>query len=281
MLSFSSPKGKPIANIMRKGTLITKIKIEQSFSDRSATTKAEQRSKKDDNLVIDENNVFNLPKQNELEMRLSPEHDKDQNFRIVVCAPSGSGKSTWVKNFIIDYRKKYPKKLVLLFSRHDSDPSIDAANPTRVKITEADLINCLRNGEPLFKNENLSNTLCIFDDTFSAESKIMTNYYYMLASDLVQNGRKLGIDIIFVLHNTDYSKTRFLFSEATHFVFFLRSGSTAMYNRLLEQYIGIKDKKILKKLFNLPTRWVVFSNIAPIYIMTENQIMTPDYFEED
>lgn len=276
MLNFT--KGKAIANIYKvDGTneeIVTKIKIEQSFKSDYQT----HTSNKDKNLII-ENNVFNLP--DGYKMRLAPDHDKDQNTRIVIIAPSGAGKTTTIKNYIIDYRKKYPNKDVFLLSRHDADPSIDEAKPIRIKISEAEIIDAIKHKEPLITNKSLANSFIIFDDIFTAESKILTDYYFALASDLYQNARKLNIDLAFIMHNTDYGRTRYLMSESSHFIFYLRSGSSAMYQRLLQQYLGYKDKKVLKKLFDLPTRYVIFSNIAPLYIMTENQIIIPRHLDED
>lgn len=276
MISFT--KGQEFANIYRKENnqeeLITKLKITPSFTNQTEL----QTSKKDDNLLV-ENNSFELP--DGYTMRLSPTHDKDQNLRMVIIAPSGAGKSTFVKNYILDYKKKYPSKDVFLFSRHDKDPSIDAAKPKRIKLSEAEVIESVKKRIPLFENKNLANSLIIFDDTFTAESKILTNFWDSLATDLYQNGRKLGIDLIFVMHNTNYSKTRFLMSEASHYTFFLRAGSKAMYQRLLDSYLSFKDKKIQKKLFDLPSRYVIFSNQSPQFILTENQAFTDSYILDE
>lgn len=276
MLNFT--KGKEIANIYKSdNTLSTKLKIDQAFNISDEKLNATKTSNKDKSLTI-ENNVFNVPEG--YKIRISPTHDTDQNFRFVVCAPSGSGKSTWVKNFILDYRKKYPKKDVFLFSENDEDKSIDDAKPIRIKITEAEVAQSIKSKQPLFENRNLAKSLVIFDDTYSAHSKLLVDFWDALAADLAQNARKLEIDLCFVLHNTNYSRTRFIFSEATHYVFFLKSGSTAMYTRLLENYLGYKDPKIRQKLFKLPTRYIIFSNTSPIYIMTENMVFTNEFLEK-
>lgn len=236
-------------------------------------------SKKDKNLRID-NNIFNKPKVDDYDYKLllSPEHDPEQNNRIVIIAPSGSGKSTFASNYINLYKKKYRKNNVFLFSRHDVDPSIDKSKPTRVQVTEDDIIESSRNREPVLENDNLADSLVIFDDIDKGSSKLLTNYWYTLASDLSQNARKLSIDLMFILHNTNYSKTRMLMSEATHYCYFLNSGSKAMYIRLLKSYQGIDDKKIINKLFNIKSRYIVFSNIAPLYILTENMVMLMNDF---
>lgn len=270
-------EGVELANILRTvgnndEQLVTKLKIKPNLNTRAGDYDVKV-SKKDNNLII-EDNMFELP--DGYTMRISPTHDKDQNLRMIIIAPSGSGKSTFAKNFILDYKKKYPKKDVFLFSRHDKDPSIDAANPTRINLTEGEVIDSIKKKEPIFTNKNLAQSLVIFDDTFTAESRILTSFWDGLATDLYQNGRKLGIDLIFIMHNTNYSKTRFLMSEASHYVFFLRAGSRAMYTRLLEGYLGFKDKKIQQKLFDLPTRYIIFSNTSPQYILTENQAFDQD-----
>ena len=262
MINFT--KGVDVANIYKDEKFVTSLKILQTFDTHVDRIK---HSRKDPRLSITDN-IFMCP--DDFKMRLSPSHDKDQNMRIVVIGPSGSGKSTWVKNYILDYKKKYPRRDCFLFSKHEADPSIDSAKPFRVKITEAEVAASLTSKTALFDITSLSNSLVVFDDTYSASSKLLVNFWDRLATDLAQNGRKLGIDLIFVLHNTDHSRTRFLMSESTHYVLFLRSGATAMYERILGSYLGIKDPKITDKLFELPTRYCVFSNISPIYILTED-----------
>lgn len=278
-MSLNWTTGKTIANIYNDDEkdpyIITKLKIEPKFD---ADLNESKFSKNDKNLEIVDN-VLQLPKG--YKMRLSPQHDKDQNLRLVVLGPSGSGKSTWIKNFILDYKKLYPKKEVFLFSSHDADPSIDQAKPTRIKITEEEIAISLKTRQPLFTNKNLAKSIVIFDDTYSAQSKLLVNFWDALATDLAQNARKLEIDLVFCLHNTNHSRTRFLMSESTMFVLFLRSGARAMYERILESYLGFKDKKIRKQLFNLPSRYVCFSNIAPMFILTEKMCITQDYFDKD
>lgn len=281
MLSWS--KGKPIANIWKQvddkhNDLITKLKIYSDYSyipDKSKSLKS--ISRKDSNLVINNETTFTLPQNtNDIKysMRFSPTKEKDQNMRMVIIGPSGSGKTTFAKNLIMDYKKQYPKKPVYLFSRHTEDKSIDDAKPTRVIITEQDIVDSVKSRTPVLTNKHLANSLVIFDDTYSSESKLLNKFWDSLATDLYQNGRKLGIDLIFIMHNTDYSRTRFLMSESTEFVLFLRSGSNAMFRRILESYIGIKDKSVIEMLFTLPSRYAIFSNSAPIFVMTENQVFT-------
>lgn len=286
MLSWS--KGNVIANIFRmkeseKGQeLITKLKIYSDYSyvpDNSKLSKS--TSRKDSNLVINNENMFILPPNiddTQYSMRFSPTKEKDQNMRMVIIGPSGSGKTTFAKNLILDYKKQYPKKSVYLFSRHNEDKSIDDAKPTRVIITEQDIVDSIKSRTPVLTNKHLTNSLVIFDDTYSSESKLLNKFWDSLATDLYQNGRKLGIDLIFIMHNTDYSRTRFLMSESTAFVLFLKSGANAMYRRILDSYLGIKDKTVQQKLFDLPSRYVVFSNSAPMFVMTENQVFSQDSF---
>lgn len=276
MLNFT--KGNEIANIYKKDELQTKLKIEPSANIDDAKLNETKISNKNKELIV-ENNVFNLP--DGYQMRLSPTHDKDQNIRMVVLAPSGSGKTTWVKNFILDYRKKYPKKDVFLFSENSEDKSIDDANPIRIKITEAEVAHSIKSRVPLFENKNLARSLVIFDDTYSAHSKLLVDFWDSLAADLAQNARKLEVDLIFVLHNSNYSRTRFIFSESTHLVLFLRSGAKAMYDRILESYLGFKDPKVKKKLYKLPSRYVIFSNLSPTYILTETQCFMQDQLFDD
>ena len=258
---------------------ITSIKVDESKT-KPDNNNEYIESKNDKDLKII-NNTFTLPINDmyDYKLLLSPEHEKNQNNRVVIIAPSGSGKSTFAANYIDIYKKKFRKNDVFLFSRHECDPSIDAAKPQRIKVTEDDIITAMKNKEAVIENEQMANSLVIFDDIDNASSKILTNYWYSLASDLAQNARKLSIDLMFILHNTGGMKTRLLMSEATHYVFFLHSGSKAMYTRLITCYLGIKNTKTIKKLFNIPSRYVIICNVAPLYIMTETDIILLNDFE--
>lgn len=268
--SINFSEGKEVAVILNsRDQKITSIKIKNLGKGQKIPS--EIRSLKDKNLVIIEN-VFKLPTEGgDYRLQFSPSHDENQNNRILIIGPSGSGKSTFAANYIEQYKRKF-KNEVFLFSRHSEDKSIDEAEPIRIDVTEQDIAESYANQEAVIENSALENSLVVFDDIDKSSSKTLTNYWYALASDLAQNARKLKIDLMFIIHNTNYAKTRMLLSEASHYVFFLNSGSKSMYIRLMDQYLGIKNKEKREKFFNIDSRYIVFSNIAPLYVLTDDSV---------
>jgi len=273
--SINFSEGKEVAVILNSNEQkVTSIKIKNL--PKGDKIPSEIRSKKDKRLVIFDN-IFRLPDEGDFRLQFSPSRDEQQNNRVLIIGPSGSGKSTFAAKYIEQYKRKF-KNEVFLFSRHAEDPSIDKVGPIRIDVTETDITESYVNKEAVVDNSSLANSLVVFDDIDMSSSKALTNYWYALASDLAQNARKLKIDLLFILHNTNYSKTRMLMSEASHFVFFLNAGSKSMYLRLMDQYLGIKDKKIRERLFAIDSRYIVFSNIAPLYILTEDTVMLMNNF---
>lgn len=233
---------------------------------------SESVSNKNKNFVVN-NNTLTLNDPN-LILEFNPELQKDQNHRMLIIGQSGSGKSYWLGSFLNEFKKKYPKYKILLFSRHEYDSSIDdrVKGIIRVGITEQEAYEAEKFKQPLFNMTDLKKTFCLFDDVFSA-SKILNKYYTMLMNDIVTNGRKYQINIASCIHNTDYSKTRFLLSEATCMVFFLNS-SKSLNKRIMIQNLGLDLKDVEKLLSIKNSRWILIKNTNPLFIMTEKSIFT-------
>ena len=220
------------------------------------------------------NNIFKLHDRDKYALELSPEVEgENQTNRIVLIGQSGSGKTVFLSQFLDRFRNKFIHHGIFLFSRHKVDPSIDWIKElTRVDVSELDVIEAKRSGVPLFEIENLKNSVCVFDDCFSG-STVLNKWYVQLLNDLETNSRKYGINIIITLHNSDYSKTRFILSESNTFVFFLNS-SHALAKRIMKTYLGYDDKKADKILKIEGSRYVILRNNAPFFIMTETQVFT-------
>lgn len=251
------------------GNIIQKIFISKNKKNK------EDQSSKIDKLIRIKNNTFELLDYDYV-LQLSPTHDKDQNIRMLIVGASGSGKTRFAANFIKEYKIRYPKKDIFLFSTHEKDESIDDTGIVRISISENEIIHSIKTSNELIPIDKLKDSLVVFDDVYGS-SKILTKYYFNLCQSLVQNGRKYNIDIITILHNTQYSDTRYIFSEGTYYVLFLQGGAKASLTRILKQYLGFDNSKEIKKLFNLPSRYVIFKNTNPQCIITENEI----FFEEE
>lgn len=195
---------------------------------------------------------------------------KDQNHRVCIVGASGSGKTTFASNMVKEYRTSNKQKDIFLFTRNKEDKSIDnAVKPTRIEIDEEDLIQCLSVGDPYIDIDWLKNSCCIFDD-IEQTSKLLTKYLISLRMDAITNGRKLNIDIISIIHNTDFRNTRMIFSEMSMLVLFMKS-SQAMNKRILKEYVGMNNKQI-EELKNINSRWICIRTIYPMLVIWETGI---------
>lgn len=260
-LVFGNKKGVTLALIQDKKTLktIDKIKLKDKIFEGK-----EHISTKDNNLKIENNKIIVDRKKYYVQPVLR--QVKQQNERLVVLGMSGSGKTMYTKKLL---KNSDLDEDIFLFTRNDEDPSIDdLKNMNRIEITEQDILDAYHSGEQLIDIKTLKNSVCIFDDIEEA-SKLKTAYYERLRDDVAKNGRKLNIDIVSIIHGTDYKKTRSVMSEATSYTFFL-GGSDAMNKYVIKQYLGI-EKKDYTDLKNKTkgSRWVTISNTYPSILMCE------------
>ncbi len=182
---------------------------------------------------------------------------EDNHMSIIVAGKAGSGKSTWIKNFVKDLKKRYPDLRVILFSKKDSDPSIDEIEPLRIKL-DMEMVD-----NPI-KVEELKNSICIFDDVEALADKKVENAIIRLRDDLVNTGRQYNITILSAIHSLlGYKKTRDLLQEATGVVFFNCGGAKNQIMTYLTKYVGLK-KTTVDKLTKLPSRWVYLRLNVPM-----------------
>ncbi len=225
------------------------------------------------------NNVFTLPDKDKYVMELSAANPPKTTSRGVIVGQSGSGKSYFAAKYMSNYINKHKNNDVFLFSTHDSDESIDKVKGIkRIKITEQDIYDDVKSGRTGITRENLKNSLCVFDDTFGASSKLLDAFYYKLATDISQNSRRHDTSALFIVHNSDYKNTRMIFSESTFFVFFVNT-SKALNKRFMRSYLEMTDKQAEALISALKgkTRHLVIRNASPTFYMTETMIFTDDY----
>lgn len=263
-----------IAFIVTNEQIIQKI---YCSTRRDLKNQENQKSKKNPELQI-EDNTFTLPEYNEESnhnfiLELSPYTPENQTLRITVVGASGTGKTYFMGSFLKRFVEKNGYQ-VIMFTTHKYDPSIDKRgfDVVRVNIDDDDIINAVKYKEKLFDMENLAKSFVLFDDTFDSQSKLRSKFFTDLSSDIAQNSRKYDISSGYIIHNTDYSRTRMILSEATHIVLFLNS-SRSMNKRIMKTYLGLEDDEI-NYLLDLDSRYLILKNSAPLFLMTETQIFT-------
>jgi len=205
---------------------------------------------------------------------LVPSLSKNMAQKWYIAGPAGSGKSTLIGNFVSDYIKLFPDKNIYLFSDVDEDPLLDKYKKIkRIKLDEEFLDNQMH-------PEELRNSLCIFDDIDSCQSKKILATVQTLRDSILKRGRHEEIYHIIITSHllTNYKDTRVVLSESNYITVFPSSGALSGLNYILKNYIGLGTKEI-PKIKKLKSRYVTFKCNYPKMIITENQIFLQDQLD--
>ena len=123
-----------------------------------------------------------------------------------------------------------------------------------------------------FTNEGKKN-LIIFDDIQDYPTKNINKLVARFRDEVLRNGRSLGIYTIYVNHkpNAGFDTAEQIF-ESTAVVMFPKQAGFNDYDRMMTQYLGIKnsDVKILK---NARSKYVYVSKSQPAYAVTDNYVL--------
>jgi len=190
---------------------------------------------------------------------------ENQRQVIYVAGPSGSGKSTFCAAYMREFKKQFPKRKIYVFSRVQSDETIDKIKPIRIKLND-ELIN-----DPITPEE-LEDSLVLFDDIDTITDNLLKESITKLRDDLLETGRHQNVYMLITSHLLmNYKQTRTIINEATMVVMFGQSGSTYHITRFLKVYGGL-DKKQIEKVLKLPSRWFGLSKTFPQYIIYNSGI---------
>lgn len=188
----------------------------------------------------------------------------DEHETIFVTGAPNCGKTYLTNEFTKAYIKMFQRQ-VFLFTCVKNDDTLkkDIENYIRVPI-DNDLLE-----EPI-KLEDLSNSLCIFDDIESSEFPHATAYAYNLLSEICKAGRHENISVIFINQECRMGKkTKAILTMLTKLVIFPKSASFYQTSRLLKDYIGLGNDQITD-IFKSKSRWVAINRAVPQYVINEN-----------
>lgn len=179
---------------------------------------------------------------------------------LYVAGPSGSGKSTYVSKYAKNFKKMFPDKEIILFSKVGDDECLDKLDPYRINITE-DLID-----EPIGAEE-LKDSLVIFDDTDTIANKKLRDAITALKEDILETGRHYNTYCIITSHLiNNYKETRKVLNECHSITMFPSSGSAHPIRYCLKNNVGM-SKKDIDKVFKVPSRWVTAFKHYPQCVM--------------
>lgn len=221
--------------------------MQQAYNNSRAKTKAT------------ENREINIIDNSQLEPLSHNDHP-----RFYVAGPSESGKSFICGKIIDNYMDQFGEIPFTIFSRLAEDENLDDLNPKRIVLDEE----ILKEGNEL-KPEEFNGNIVLFDDIDTIPQKKVADAIRRFRDDILETGRHESIASLSTSHQLmNYKMTRGLINDATHVIFFPRSGSAYQIKRFLKEYCGL-DPRTVQRILNVPSRWVMIRKIYPLAVLSE------------
>jgi hypothetical protein len=206
-----------------------------------------------------------------------PSTNPDKRDIFYIAGKSGSGKSYISAQIIENYHKLNPDRPLYLISKLEEDDTIDKVKAPLKRIPVEKFIET-------FNINAFNNCLIFFDDYDTLPEKISKSIQEII-KDIAIMGRKHNetqgnITMLLATHYlTNYSKTRLILNEATHFIIYPQNTSHYQLKYLLQNYVGL-DEKETKKLKKLG-RWVCFKVGYPQYMISQNEVRLINADDDD
>lgn len=185
---------------------------------------------------------------------------------IYISAPSGAGKSSLISKFCDHHQTIFPDRPIVVFSADDDDPVFKDKGFLKYNISE------LQKNDIIDPNHFINHCV-IFDDIDTLPINQLTPII-TLQNDILQRGRRKNTSCLSSTHCLlGGHRTKILLTEAFWVVLFPNSGSNSSIKSYFKDKLGIDDKKMIKKILRLPTRWIAIHTRAPQLILTQNECM--------
>ena len=169
--------------------------------------------------------------------KFSPVPDIDKREAFLISGPAGSGKSTLASKYLEYYKKLFPERPIIIFSRKDNDPVLDRLRPYRYTVDES-----IVTQPPDLLKELKGGACVVFDDCIFQDQKI-NKAVYKLMDDVLQVGRADNINCITITHQLNKGKeTSIVWIEANKIIVFPKAGDSYHINYALKNYCGLKFK---------------------------------------
>jgi len=196
---------------------------------------------------------------NDSKFQIVPDLTKERQI-LYITGASGSGKSTFTRKYIEELKKKKKDTPIYLFSALKEDESLDSINPQRITIDES-LID-----DPITLEE-LSDSVCIFDDIDVIPNKKIREAVYNLLNQILETGRHTRTWCIVTNHlPTNGRETRRILNESHMFIYFPNSANGRI-KYFLQEYVGL-DKKAIIYIKKQQSRWAcIYKHYPQIYLL--------------
>jgi hypothetical protein len=181
-----------------------------------------------------------------------------------VMGPSGVGKSTYIGQYLKEYKKKFPKNNIYIFSPLKDDKAFDGLKAKYVKIDNTIL------EDPLDVSE-FSDSVLVFDDIESIKDKQLNDAIQRFRDQVLETGRHYNETAVCVSHVIlNGNQTKRILNECDRATVFPRSNFSAVSN-LCRRYYGF-EKDILNWMKNVPSRHITVKRSYPTTLITENAV---------
>lgn len=201
---------------------------------------------------------------------LMPSKNKERTT-VYIAGPDGCGKTKFAMDFMKNYAKLFPNRLMIVITPDPEDKTIKEANIANLKVIPMDS-ELLQEKE--FYNVELYQQSCIFlDDIDYVDNPSLKKRLKELCKNLLGLGRHHETSVIISSHViTDYQRTRFLLSLINYVVIFPRGGSNYFTDTFLKRYFSAAKKRHIDRALRSGSRWLCCRMFYPQLILLEDQI---------
>ena len=247
-------------NFEKKGKIIATIKDAENDK---------KRSKKKDNkfLYVDDkanNSIDSYECDYNETIQQIPDKETERSI-LYITGPSGSGKSYYTRNYILEYKKLFPKNNVYIFSSLDSDETLDKIKSIkRVKFTDKFIMYD-------FKITDFKDSLVIFDDVDSETNKYKKKKIFGILSMILNTGRHVRCSVVFTSHlSCAGNETKLILSECHSITIFVKNMGNRSLKYLLDSYFGL-DKHQIDYIKKINSRWISLIKTYPSVLISEKE----------
>lgn len=220
--------------------------------------------------IIEQDHPFDSPT-NRIELKNSEQffpsavrQENNHTNRAFLAGGTLSGKSFLANEYAKDYKKKFPKNKVILFSGIENNDYDDIRNLHRIRIDESLLDNPI-------SLEELHDSLTIFDDILAVTDKDIQKELCRIRDKTLSAGRHHGIDCLVLQQNLlDGNNSKSSLNNSFQVVAFPKASSKHQFANYLERYHKMK-KDDINHMMHKPTRWILMNNVNPMYRLTEHE----------
>jgi len=194
--------------------------------------------------------------------------NRNKNLKIVgFFGQSGSGKSFYVYLYALNYKKKYPKNSIYVFSTLDSDKEgLDKIKGIKRLALNKDFTN-----DEMIPIDEFKDSLVIFDDVDNISDKLLKKKVWQTMNSMLQTGRHFKISMAITFHvSAGGNDTKMIINEATAITYFPQTVGGRNLKYMLDSYMGL-DKEQIKRIKKLNSRWITIQKTYPKVILSEKE----------